>query len=148
MNLTTPFAPSVVKHPSVDRTSAVFFVTIRSHRYSGQNATPLSGRCVPAPSITTSRQQHHPTSSRGQVVERDLETPKDIVTAHRRCRNMEPEAPHEIRGAVDGSGFIVTRSTPQCLFGSSPRPARSDISLDMAASSYRGSSLMDRRVLP
>ena len=118
--------------------------------------TPLLGakrhtlvrKCVPAPSITTSRQQHHRTSSRGQVVERDLETAKDIVTAHRRCGNMEPEAPHEVRGAVDGSGFIVKRSMPQCLFGSSPRPSRSDISLGMAASSYRGASLMDRRVLP
>ena len=24
----------------------------------------------------------------------------------RRCRNMKPKAPHEVRGAVDGSGFI------------------------------------------
>jgi hypothetical protein len=77
-----------------------------NHTAPRGDATPLTGKCVPAPSITTSRKQHHHTSSREQVVERNLEMAKDIVMTRRRCRNMEPEAPHEVKGAADGSGFI------------------------------------------
>ena len=78
----------------------------------------------------------------------DLETARDIVATCRRCGDMEPEAPHEVRGAMDGSGFIERRSMLHCLLGSSSRLAWSDIFLDMAAFSYRGANSMDRKVLP